>query len=995
MELDPQSLFAQLDVNSPDRHAALRCLKNDIIGHVQKKEKWVPRGLLPVLVRLVESDAPELQALQLLASFAHGGAAFLPPLHASNILPAVLGNACLRNDDPQVVSTALQILRDITTTEIDGLNPPQASPASFADQIFTAEHLESFLHILCGRSPSAKSSTHVSLVASLIKALCREERHQSALVASGVLDALATKLASFAVAEGHVLPRAETLARAEGLADYIPEPTPPGFDLAEVLGAIAAIITDSPFRACKLLYSPSILAVFPTVDVDWTKYSRTPPESLRLPGLRPTKQKELGFMDLLLPQTAPQSNRHSYAAFPLGSAARESIQPGGRPSSKLQTSLVSWTPPEETIAPDSETEVEEVESPLVPWLIHLIRTRSGLEVLMAASVLTSLFKAGFTYKSRESAIGLLVIPILVDMLVDLGAKPASSERPSPGCKTAYHRIKEENPAILARLITDSEPLQKAAFDCNAVTLMSQLLKSTYDAPSHPAEARPWSPNGNDSGPAEDLPPQCRLGPHEQHAELTRRCLTMRENVLRALGALATFKEEYRKAIVEQDVIPYIIDSLSYDFAWRKQAAQRPRSANASNGISNGASPQQATNSKSVIIAACYTIRMLSRSVSCLRTALVDHGVSKPLFELLRDADIDVQIAATASICNLVPDFSPMRESLVDAGILKVLCEHAHSLNPSLRLNALWALKHLVDYSNIELKKRCVEELESGWLVQLICDDTEDDALFTSRAKGEKAAQNALYDLDEDMDMGSSFEQRPWLSTSFYKASAASGAPSNVRILREAEARLSALREAELNPIRKARHDDLAIQEQGLGFIRNLIGGARATHSESSTNDTTDMIDYIFTTLGQDRLFEILGSKLRVKVLHPFSRRGAAGGETRVLPPQAKIIEAVIYILVHVAASVPRHRQLVIAQTDLLRQLAKLFNSQDREVRVALCHLINNLTWQDDISDAPACSQRASELRKLGFLAKLETLGQSDEELDVRERAKSALWQMKH
>lgn len=244
-------------------------------------------------------------------------------------------------------------------------------------------------------------------------------------------------------------------------------------------------------------------------------------------------------------------------------------------------------------------------------------------------------------------------------------------------------------------------------------------------------------------------------------------------------------------------------------------------------------------------------------------------------------------------------------------------------------------------------------------------------------------------------MGFGEEQsRPWLVGSVYKTISTSS-KSDIRILQSAESQLETLKEIEQNPVRKARHDDLAIHEQGLGFIRNLIGGAHSGNNPDSANDTTDMIDHLLNIIGQDRLFEILAKKLKPKTLHPYNRRGTSVNEARVLPPQVKIIEAVIYILVHIAASIPRHRQLVIAQTDLLKQLAKLFNSQDREVRVALCHLINNLTWQDDMSDASACSQRATELRNLGFLKKLESLGQSDDELDVRERAKSALWQMKH
>jgi hypothetical protein len=328
------------------------------------------------------------------------------------------------------------------------------------------------------------------------------------------------------------------------------------------------------------------------------------------------------------------------------------------------------------------------------------------------------------------------------------------------------------------------------------------------------------------------------------------------------------------------------------------------------------------------------------------------------------------------------------QALTRAGILKVLCDHARSLNAALRLNALWALKHLVHSASVDLKKTCLEELESGWLVQLICDDTEDDALFSARSRGDKQVPGGLDDLDEDMDIDD-----PNRSSSYKPLNVR--LPTDSRIIRLADARLASLREAELNPVRKARHDDLAIQEQGLGFIRNLIGSAQSNSSGDSTNDTAEMIDFLFNTLGQDRFFTILATKLRVKVLHAFSgRRGISGSDTRVLYPQAKIIEAVVYILVHMAASIPRHRQLVISQTELLKLLAGLFNSQDREVRVALCHLLNNLTWQDDVNDAPACSQRAVELKKLGFLSKLESLGH-DDEVDVRERAKSALWQMKH
>lgn len=80
----------------PEQAAALRALKNDIVGHIQKKEQWVSLGVLDPIARTIIPDKPpprlngkgphpqicsrpltddeeaKLQALQLIASFAHG-----------------------------------------------------------------------------------------------------------------------------------------------------------------------------------------------------------------------------------------------------------------------------------------------------------------------------------------------------------------------------------------------------------------------------------------------------------------------------------------------------------------------------------------------------------------------------------------------------------------------------------------------------------------------------------------------------------------------------------------------------------------------------------------------------------------------------------------------------------------------------------------------------------------------------------------------------------
>lgn len=86
----------------PEQAAALRALKNDIVGHIQKKEQWIKLGVLEPIIRTIspstspmklngkgshaqscsrplsEEDGAKLQALQLLASFAHGSSRLNP-----------------------------------------------------------------------------------------------------------------------------------------------------------------------------------------------------------------------------------------------------------------------------------------------------------------------------------------------------------------------------------------------------------------------------------------------------------------------------------------------------------------------------------------------------------------------------------------------------------------------------------------------------------------------------------------------------------------------------------------------------------------------------------------------------------------------------------------------------------------------------------------------------------------------------------------------------
>ncbi|KAK7746923.1 hypothetical protein SLS53_002111 [Cytospora paraplurivora] len=1016
--------LALLSHDRGEQLSALRALKNEIVGHVQNKEKWIENGVLEPIVRILDTsrssasigskdsqgwaqsakpltgeEAVRLQALQVLASLANGGFAFLAPIHAAGALSVILSNVPPSENPPQVVVAALRAVTNIAEASKLALPTPTMDLANLADMIFVPPLLGALRDILVTPVTSHILQTQRNSVAKIIALLCWEERHQVVLATSGILDALATNLASVVVSRGFVIPGADVVAEQEGVTDLIPEPAASNTDITAIFEALAAIIGNSRWRAAALVYAPAILTVFPHPgSPQRSKGIKACFNALEVAGLSNIASKDLGAMDCLLPVVPVyQIKNAAISPFPpLGAAPSRSYRPSSKATSlNWFPSSLSWDATQADImGSEAEGVVEETESALISWLIYTVRATEGMERIMAASVLTSLFKSGFANKSREAYMGQLIIPILLQTLEDIGPTSGGiAETSFIDPETAVNRsIIERSLEVLAKLINDSEFLQKCAYDCSGVKVISNYLKSAYE-PLRGKSIRPWRPSGlyEKSGEHEIGLPTCRLGPRGQ-LPLQAHHVRVRENALKAMAALTASKDDYRKAVVERDLVPYIVESLSSTPS-KPKGKERPKSPNKDLEEGDGDfDPAYGSNPTTVIIAACHALRVLSRSVSILRTTLEDNGIAIPIFRLLRHPEIDVQIAASGVMVNLVTDIAPMRGRLNEVGVMAVLCEQSRSQNPALRLNALWSLKHWVLGVSMEAKKECLEELSAGWLVRLICDDTEDEALYARIARND--TKQAASSLDEDVEMDQTGEEskRPASAPSHNSSNTAStGGQARTPRLRQGEQKIAALREAELSSTQKVRDDDLAVQEQGLNFVRNLIGPIASV--TDSAREHAEMIDYLFGFLGQDRFFEIMHSKLQLKYLHPFGRRIPNQRESRVLYPQARIVSAVVYILVHMAASVPRHRQILISQTKLLTDLGKQFQSKDKDVRVALCHLITNLTWRDDSDDEDNSRQRAGELKKLGLLTKLETLESDDGELDVRERAKAAIWQI--
>lgn len=324
-------------------------------------------------------------------------------------------------------------------------------------------------------------------------------------------------------------------------------------------------------------------------------------------------------------------------------------------------------------------------------------------------------------------------------------------------------------------------------------------------------------------------------------------------------------------------------------------------------------------------------------------------------------------------------------------MLKVLCKHAHSNNVNMRYNALWALKHFVQAANNETKMSCFRELGKEWLVRLICGETD-----TEYETGSSSLSTGTHpDGDFDVQMRGADDEEEQNPRSYAHPESHNGfkdidtanlgrrATRQPPIANGSSAQL-------LDDAKRTREDDTRVQEQALEFLRNLVAG----YSTAGNQTSSEMITYLLDSFGEDSFFELMTSKLRSKVHHPFLRGHTAinCAETRVSPPRPEILSAVGWILVNIAASIPRHRQALTRQTELLRLLVQHANHPVGGVRSVICHIMLNLTWADNDQDSAAAVVRTRELERLGYLTKLDLLVK-DEDLDVRERAKTARYQL--
>ncbi|XP_054818462.1 uncharacterized protein LOC129318002 isoform X3 [Prosopis cineraria] len=121
-------------------------------------------------------------------------------------------------------------------------------------------------------------------------------------------------------------------------------------------------------------------------------------------------------------------------------------------------------------------------------------------------------------------------------------------------------------------------------------------------------------------------------------------------------------------------------------------------------------------------AACICLRNSSRSIKNLSAGhFMNEIIVIPLVQLLSDLSTSVQIAALGAISNIVAGITPGKSVFIQCGGIKELVQLTKSMDSSLRLNAVWALRNMVFHAEKTCKEAVFMELTASSIANLIHD----------------------------------------------------------------------------------------------------------------------------------------------------------------------------------------------------------------------------------------------------------------------------------
>lgn len=239
----------------------------------------------------------------------------------------------------------------------------------------------------------------------------------------------------------------------------------------------------------------------------------------------------------------------------------------GRGNQELVKVFMSIPVPASTIA--QLKGADKTDTTILPLIIRFLHDKRPQMRLIAATCLTNFHHCQGIQRIEDMT--LHVLPTLVKLFQD----------------TSSQTIREKAPLVFAYLVSESEMLQKAASEVDAIAKLAQSLISLGATSNAMAVESPLSDSASTS---------------PQHTTVMTHQDRLRESILLALGAACSLREECRKQVIDAKVLPVIVQCLESPLVGIRAAA-------------------------------CQCTRSLSRSVKNLRTSLVDAGIATPLFKV--------------------------------------------------------------------------------------------------------------------------------------------------------------------------------------------------------------------------------------------------------------------------------------------------------------------------------------------------------------------------
>ena len=283
-------------------------------------------------------------------------------------------------------------------------------------------------------------------------------------------------------------------------------------------------------------------------------------------------------------------------------------------------------------------------------------------------------------------------------------------------------------------------------------------------------------------------------------------------------------------------------------------------------------------------------------------------------------------------------------------------------------------------SKNNIKIRIIEGLEPGWIKQILCQDVTAPLRQKSESEATVVEMTSSNAAGDSVSLLNPFNGGPVQQTETedqdQRMADVGMPPKTSPDMR----RWKLAHHAASGHTEQSWRDDIAVQEQTLDLIRNIICG----------DESVDMIDYLFREFGQSEFLEILASKLHPKPLSSIGRRDSVSSKTAPIP--SEILIATTYVLIHLAAGASRHRNLVVNHRELVPLILPLFNHSNSYVRVNCVWFVINLIMKDHETDHQGCIERAEKLRGYGVMERLASL-EKDAEADVKERLKTAMYSM--